>query len=352
MAQSFTYYPLGNAQTMLLELGNGKKVLFDFANVKTDDASDKRWNIEEEFEDYDNIDAVMFTHAHEDHIKGSAEFFRMEYYRTKDEGVTIGELWLSSAFVADTRCTCEDARVIRQEARARLKAGKAVKIFGHGKALSKWLETSEISEESVKHLIFHAGENIPHDLGDEVSFFLHAPFSEECDDVDDKNDPSVVMQVRLHNVTRETNILITGDTPCDVLDDVILKTQEKENEEYLHWDLYDIPHHCSHTGLCEAFDEEIIPTENVQWLLEQSGENAFMVASCKALADADSPPPSEEAEKAYKDYKKSDVTFRITMEYPKRSAPEPMVFTIDSRGLTPNSPKSTKFSSTPAPRVG
>ena len=76
MAQSFTYYPLGNAQTMLLKLGNGKKVLFDFANVKTDDASDKRWNIEEEFEDYDNIDAVMFTHAHEDHIKGSAEFFR------------------------------------------------------------------------------------------------------------------------------------------------------------------------------------------------------------------------------------------------------------------------------------
>jgi hypothetical protein len=337
---------------MLLELSDGKKMLFDFADVKTDEHGDKRWDIADEFDDYDNFNVVMFTHAHEDHITGSAEFFNMEYSRKNDDGVTIGELWLSSAFVTDTNCSCEDSEVIRQEARERLKAGKAVKIFGHGKALSKWLETAKISEESVNHLIFHAGENISHDLGDEVSFFLHAPFSKDCDDVDDKNDPSVVMQVRLDNAGRETNILITGDTPCDVIDDVVLKTQEKGNEEYLLWDLYDIPHHCSHTGLCKTFDKEIIPTENVQWLLDQSGENAFMVASCKALADADSPPPSEEAEKAYNEYKKSDVTFRITMEYPKSGTPESMIFTIDSRGLTPNSPKSTKFFSTPATRAG
>lgn len=31
MSQTLTFYPLGNAETCLLELGNGAKLLFDYA---------------------------------------------------------------------------------------------------------------------------------------------------------------------------------------------------------------------------------------------------------------------------------------------------------------------------------
>lgn len=31
MSQTITFYPIGNAETCLLKLGNGKKILFDYA---------------------------------------------------------------------------------------------------------------------------------------------------------------------------------------------------------------------------------------------------------------------------------------------------------------------------------
>jgi beta-lactamase superfamily II metal-dependent hydrolase len=353
MAQTLTYYPLGNAQTMQLELNNKKRILFDFASKHdSKDASDKRCKVVDEFDGVKKFDVVLFTHAHEDHVKGAAEFFNMEYSGKNDEGVKIEELWLSSAFVTDNP-SCEDSRVIRQEARARLKAGEAVKVFGHSKELSEWLEGAGITEDSVEHLIIHAGHNILHDLGDEVSFFLHAPFSDDCDDVTDKNDPSVVMQVRLSNGERETNLFITGDVTCKVLDEIVSRTCENNNEEYLKWDLYDIPHHCSDTGLCmEKTDEEVVPMENIKWLLQQSGTNAHMVASCNPLSESDTPPPSAEAVEVYETYSKEDVTFRITMETPKESAPKPMMFTINENGITYKPSTSHAFLSAPAPRAG
>jgi ribonuclease BN (tRNA processing enzyme) len=352
VSQTFTYYPLGNAQTMLLTLENKKKMLFDFANVRSDDSKDKRWNLTNEFDGVSGFDVVLFTHAHEDHIQGASEFFHMEYSRPNGSGAEISELWLSSAFITDTECTCNDALVIRDEARARLKKGEAVKIFGHSNALTAYLNRVGIDEDSVQHLIIHAGQNIPHDLGNEVSFFLHAPFSKECDDADDKNDPSVVLQVRLYNQGRETNILITGDTPYDVLEEVVSQTWVNDNSDYLAWDLYDIPHHCSTTGLCDASSEEIVPVKNVKWLLEQSTQYAFIIASCKTLEETTSPPPSADAENAYREHIKSDVTFKITMDHPNSRSPEPLVFIIDNTGIKTKTPQLLTSLSRPQHRAG
>ena len=352
MAQTFTYYPLGNAQTMLLTLQNDKRVLFDFANVGTDDPNDKRIYLVNEFDGITHFDVVLFTHAHEDHIQGASEFFKMEYSRPNGKGVEIGELWLSSAFITDTKCTCNDARVIRDEARERLKEGCGVKIFGHSKALSKYLKRIEVDENDVQHLIFHAGSNIEHHLGNEVSFFLHAPFSVDCDDVTDKNDPSVVMQIRLFNTLRTTNILITGDTPYDVLEDVVKRTKANDNENYLEWDLYDVPHHCSNTGLCNASGDEIEPVEDVKWLLKQSAQNAFVIASCRSIEESVTPPPSVAAEKAYRKFIKQDVTFKITMNHPNAKSPEPMVFEIDNTGIKTKTPQLLTNYSKPQHRAG
>lgn len=47
MAQYFTIYPLGNAETCLLELNNGSKLLFDYAAMNDGSSSDARFNIED-----------------------------------------------------------------------------------------------------------------------------------------------------------------------------------------------------------------------------------------------------------------------------------------------------------------
>ena len=48
MAQKFTIYPLGNAETCLLELNNGGKILFDYAAMNDGSETDDRFDIERE----------------------------------------------------------------------------------------------------------------------------------------------------------------------------------------------------------------------------------------------------------------------------------------------------------------
>ena len=48
MSQTLTFYPLGNAETCLLELGNGAKLLFDYAAMYDGSTTDARYDIEKE----------------------------------------------------------------------------------------------------------------------------------------------------------------------------------------------------------------------------------------------------------------------------------------------------------------
>ena len=94
--------------------------------------------------------------------------------------------------------------------------GKGVKIFAAPGALASWLEENELSTEENDYPIIHAGtllEGPQHNLGDEISIFVHAPFSEDAEDVDNRNDPSIVIQIALENADQTTNLFITGDTP-------------------------------------------------------------------------------------------------------------------------------------------
>ena len=344
MAQRFTIYPLGNAETCLLELNNGGKVMFDFAAMKDQNSStDTRYDIKKELSAIKEFDVVMFSHAHDDHTKGASEFFYFEHAKTyqSDDRAKIKELWISAAFLLDTSLeNGSDAKIIRSEARYRLKTKTGVKIFGSPDGLSDWLEEQEIDYADVAHLIVHAGElmDLPDPLGDEIQIFVHAPFSDDSEEVQDKNNPSIVLQVRVFNQDRETNILITGDTPYKVLDKIVEISKSNDNEAYLTWDIYDIPHHCSHTGLNEKGEKDvriITPTENIQWLLNQSGKGAYLVASCDKVTEETSPPHMC-AKRAYVQYSASDAQFMATMEHipSKATKPTPIKFEIDEQGLT------------------
>jgi len=83
---TLTVYNLGNADCCRIDLANGQKLLFDYANCRgKDDAGDLRANLEAELRrnlqaaKRASYDVVAFTHADKDHIVGASDFFYLEH---------------------------------------------------------------------------------------------------------------------------------------------------------------------------------------------------------------------------------------------------------------------------------
>ena len=143
MSQKLTFYPLGNAETCLFELSNGCKLLFDYAAMNDGSTSDDRIDLKEQLSEIKEFQVVMFSHAHDDHAKGASEFFYLDHAKKyqSDDRAKIDELWVSSAFILDTELeNGSDAKIIRDEARYRLKEKYGVKVFAEPDSLASWLE--------------------------------------------------------------------------------------------------------------------------------------------------------------------------------------------------------------------
>lgn len=91
MGQTITFFPEGNAECAFLELDNGKRMLMDYANMHS---SDLRYtDLTESLKDIDTFDVVMFTHPHDDHVKGAADFFYFGYTPKWSCGYPLRSSW-------------------------------------------------------------------------------------------------------------------------------------------------------------------------------------------------------------------------------------------------------------------
>lgn len=134
-------------------------------------------------------DVVAFTHLDDDHIHGASDFFYFEHgqkYQGKVDGrdrVGIKELWVPAGVITEEGCTDED-RVIRQEARYRLKMGNGIRVFSRPDQLSKWLESEGLSLDARSSLIVDAGQLVPGWDAEQqgVEFFVHSPWASRTDD--------------------------------------------------------------------------------------------------------------------------------------------------------------------------
>src|SRR2546423_1673474 len=107
---SLTFYPIGNADCCRIDLANGKKLLFDFADTRDpDDKADRRCDLAKELRDdleaadRDYYDAVAFTHLDNDHYKRSTEFFRLEHdtkYQSAGR-IKINVMWVPAALITE-----------------------------------------------------------------------------------------------------------------------------------------------------------------------------------------------------------------------------------------------------------
>lgn len=342
-----TFFPVGNADSCMVDLKCGKKMLFDYANFNANNIKDEpRTNLGEALRENLDIagnkhfDIVAFTHADDDHVHGASEFFYLEHaerYRD-DDRIKIKELWVPAAMILEENLK-NDARVIRAEARYRLKEGKGIKVFSRPERLKKWLEAQGIDVKDRSHLIINAGKTVPgfSKSINEAEFFVHSPFAAESDGKKiERNEASLIFQVKFYCDNKETKFLLIGDTTYDILEEIVGITRNKMNEDRLEWDIYDVPHHCSYLALSsEKGNEKTEPVEGVKWILEKGNKYGCIISSSYPISDNDDDvnPPHRQAVNCYKEYaEKIGGQFKITMEHSSKKKPKPLMIEIDKDG--------------------
>jgi len=360
------FYPLGNADTCLIELEKGKMLLFDYANVRDpenesdlriDLATDLRNTLQAAKRDY--LDVVAFTHGDDDHIHGATEFFYLDHAEKyqDDERIKIKELWVPAAMILEEGVE-DECKILRAEARYRLKNGSGIRVFSRPEALADWLKENGTSLEARRHLITDAGQVVPAftKQTDGVEVFAHSPFAKHCDgETIDRNTASLVMQLTFDT---ETKILMTADTAYDVWQDIVQITKFHKNEARLAWDVYKLPHHCSYKSLAaDKGKEKTVPVDDVQWLLNQAQKGAIIVCPSDPIPGEDTvQPPHMQAYNCYKDYvAKVSGQIIVTMEHPSKSKPDKLVIEIDVLGarlVKRWSAPAAIVTSKPAPRAG
>ena len=343
-----TFYPLGNADTTLISLENGKNILFDFANVANpDDSNEKRAKVDVELRDYmksrnkDTFDIVGFTHGDNDHTKGSDAFFHFDRFSSLQGNgrFKIKELWVPAGMIVE-KDSEDDARLLRQEARYRLRNNYGIRVFSRPQQLADWFQSEGISMESRAHLITDAGQiaSQPTLAADGVEFFAHSPFGHRQSDetVIDRNENCLAVQARFSVNGRLTDMLMLSDVEWESLTAIIDITRKHGRDDRLHWDICKIPHHCSAFSLhADKGKTKTTPTDSIEWLYGNRDNGAIMISSSELIPSFDTTqPPHFQAANYYKG-KVGEVIrgeWLVTMSEPSESKPKKIEIEISIGG--------------------
>lgn len=353
-----TFYPVGNGDTSQIVLENGKRILFDFRHLKkNENGNGAEINLKDRLKDElkaakrDYFDVVAFSHADKDHIENSTEFFELRYAQKYqgDGRIKINELWVPAAMILETAANedqSEEFVLWRQEARYRLKEGTGIRVFSKPDKLKNWLEENDLTVESRRHLITDAGQIAPgFTLGnDGIEFFCHSPFIKHIDGEEEvlRNPASLIFNVRFQAGNNVFDYLFVGDSEWEVLEEIVNTSKFHKNDDRLSWNLFNIPHHCSYLALSDTKGEfETIPKPLVKELLLSGKEGAYIVSSSKPILDSKEgreqlQPPHIQAKKCYERHLKEvgGAKFFVTMEEPNGLHPEPLIFKIESNGIS------------------
>ena len=348
---TLTFYPLGNADTCLIEMESKSVLLIDFADTRSaDDVDDKRIDLSEAIRERldelerEDVDVLALTHLDQDHIQCTSEFFYLEH-ATKYQGgdrVKINDLWVPAAAITESKTNLsEEGRIVQAEARHRLKEGSGIRVFSRPDALKDWLEDHDLTVESRKHLITDAGDLVPgfEKGSDGVEFFVHSPFADKEDGkLVDRNSEAIVLQATFLANARETRLLLNSDAPHEVLERIVKVTRKHENDDRLEWDVFKVPHHCSYLSLGpDKGKEETAPVEEVAWLLEEQGQpDGITVSSSDPIPTIDTDQPPHRQAAAYYRRVCGDLGGKlyVTMEHESASSPVPLAIKIDGSGAT------------------
>lgn len=298
------FFPLGNADCTRIDLHGGDQILIDYAAMRDPACKDDlridlpvelRKDLEARSRDFYNV--VMFTHLDDDHIRGASEFFYFEHatkYQGKVNGkdrIKMREMWVPAAVITEGGCTDED-RIIRQEARHRLKSGRGIRVFSRPESLHTWLECQGLSVADRRSLITDAGQLVPGWIAaaQGVEFFVHSPFATRTDDGTyvERNDGCLVLHATFQADGTKTKVFFGADIRQEPLSEIVRITKAKNHEDRLESDIVKIPHHTSYLSLGpEKGKEKTKPTDDVAYFYEKKLLwRAILVSTSKVIPRA------------------------------------------------------------------
>jgi len=376
MVAKLNFFPLGNADTLRIDLPDGRKMLIDYAAVGTGDSNDKRCDLPGELhEDLVNykrnyFDVVCITHIDSDHCKGFGEFFWLDHakkYQDKTR-IKIEELWVPAAAILEKELD-GDALLVQTEARYRLKQGNGIRVFSKPENLKAWMESRNIDFDSHKHLIVDAGKFVPgfEESGEgKVQFFVHSPFGflQNKNGVIDRNQNSIVLHATFLEGGRESRLLLAADVDHEILTKIVKITRKNGNQNRLLWDIMKLPHHCSYTsiGSERGVDQTKPSTQEVEWLFKtQRQKGAVLVSTSNPIPakgseqdESDQPPHRQAAKYHNRISDERDGDFVVTMEHPREGNPKPFTYKVTASGIALAPPLTTVSSSAAAstPKAG
>lgn len=363
-----TFFPIGNADTCLIEIQNGRRALFDFADMHNlDDEEDKRCNLEQELRDRldgdKEVDVVAFTHLDTDHCKRAKDVFWLEHASKyqDDDRIKIKTMWVPATAIIEKGLSGQ-ARTLRAEARYRFIQGSGIRVFGRPDSLDEFLRERDIDPKDRRNLISDAGTLCPEfNIGkDGIEFFVLSPFAEHCDDDTYKrNETAIFMQATFKVDERLTRILLSADVSHEVIDDIIRITRKKKNEDRLIWDINNVPHHSSYLSLSpDKGTDKTEPLDRIRWLYEEQAQDGALLISTSAPIpkdDESDQPPHRQAANYYKGVAQIvDGQYLVTMEFPSESKPKPLEVEIGGKGaeIVKSAGGSASIISSAAPRAG
>ena len=353
-----TFHNLGNADSTLIRLENDRRALFDYANTRNPDnqydlCCDLPAVLRDDLGDTDFYDVVAFTHLDRDHFVGATEYFYFDHvaaYQGDVNGkkrIKMNVMWVPAAVITEKLGSDADpeAKVIQKEARARLKAGKGIRVFSRPGRLKEWCDANGIDIEARCDLITDAGRLAPEFTlaEDGVEFFVHSPFAIRQDEntVEDRNCDALVMHATFESSGVQTKLFLSSDITHDVLSDIVRVTEAYGNSERLEWDLAKLPHHCSYLSLSdEKGKDKTKPEPMVKRFYEEYSQDRCIIVSpsdtipqkgderdCQEGAC----PPHRQAANYYRDdiVPPRDGEFVVTMEHPSKARPKPLVIEIN-----------------------
>lgn len=350
-----TAYPVGNGDTLRIDLRDGRKVLIDYADMRNAaDRTDKRIDLPSALRadlrrvGRDYHDVTAFTHLDKDHNVGAGDFFEFDHaakYRGGDR-IKMPEMWVPASALTDVG-TDGCARIIREEAKHRMREKYGIRVFSRPDALKGWFEREKLDMASRMQFITNAGELVPgfdkFDRGG-VEFFVHSPFGfrHNAREVEDRNLNCLVFQATFREGQADVRALFAADMPWQGLDDIVSVTRSAAhcNDERLFWDFAKLPHHSSYLSLSEEKGaDRTVPTDNIKWLYEQGGQKGGILLSSSwpvpakgSEEDESVQPPHRQAANYYRAVAAAlGGRYEVTMERPA-SNPRPTVVEVTPLG--------------------
>ena len=171
------------------------------------------------------------------------------------------------------------------------------------------------------------------DYADSFAAFIHAPFKDDC--AGERNDTSLALQLTFSKGTARGRALLLGDLRYPTVQKIFEITLK---DEFLAWDVFQAPHHCSKSVMYWQDEDEDEPTLKQDLLDRIEGSatpGAYIVASCEPIPATNKPgdnPPHAKAKAAYQSIVDSDH-FLCTQEHGGEASPVPITFRFGDSGL-------------------